>query len=77
MSDGTHEAMIIAILVIVALIFVFQFEMYRNMLAIVAFHTPEAAPPMNLRWSNSFLSKKSKKQSNDALSNESAKYNNK
>ena len=50
------EPILIAVLVIVALIFLFQIELYRNMLAILMFYSPEAAPPMELRFSQSFLS---------------------
>lgn len=54
MSD-VSEPIIIAILVIVALIFLFQIELYRNMLALLVYNSPEAAPPLELRFSQSFL----------------------
>lgn len=54
MSD-VSEPVVIAILVIVGLIFLFQIELYRNMLALMAYNTPEAAPPLELRFSQSFL----------------------
>jgi len=47
----------IAILVIVVLVFLFQIELYRNLLSILTFYSPEAAPPAELRFSGSFLSR--------------------
>lgn len=52
------EAIVIAILVIVTLIFIFQIELYRNMLMIIMYNSPEAAPPLELRFSQSFLKAK-------------------
>lgn len=49
------QPIVIAVLVLVTLIFLFQIEMYRNMLALLAYNTPEAAPPLELRFSQSFL----------------------
>ena len=46
---------LIAVLVIVSLLFLFQIELYRNMLAILMYYSPEAAPPIELRFSQSFL----------------------
>ena len=48
--------LIIVILVIVCLSFLFQIELYRNILAIVAYYSPESPPPPELRFSTSFLS---------------------
>lgn len=56
MSD-VSEAIVIAILVIVCLIFMFQVELYRNMLMVIMYNSPEAAPPLELRFSNSFVKK--------------------
>ena len=61
MSD-VSEAIVIAILVIVCLIFIFQIELYRNMLMIIMYNSPEAAPPLELRFSQSFT-KTNKKES--------------
>lgn len=49
------ESILIAVLVIVCLIFLFQFELYRNLLAVMNYYSPEPAPPMELRFSQSFL----------------------
>lgn len=49
------EPILIAILVIVSLVFLFLIEIYRNMLSILMYYAPEAAPPMELRFSQSFL----------------------
>ena len=49
------ETLTIIILVIVALTLVFQIELYRNILHILTYYTPEAAPPKVLRQSDSFL----------------------
>lgn len=54
MTD-VSEPIVIAVLVIVALIFLFQIELYRNMLALLAYNSPEAAPPLELRFSQSFI----------------------
>jgi hypothetical protein len=51
-----NDAMIISILVIVILILLFLVEIYRNLLNLLAFYSPEAAPPAELRFSPSFLS---------------------
>lgn len=49
------DALIIATLVMVGLVFLFQIELYRNMLALLNYNSPEAAPPLELRFSQSFL----------------------
>jgi len=59
MSD-TSESLIIAVLIIVALMFLLQIELYRNMLSVINYYAPEAAPPMELRFSQTFLDKKMK-----------------
>jgi hypothetical protein len=54
MSD-LSESILIAVLVIVILMFLLQIELYRNMLAIVAYNSNEAAPPLDLRFTKSFI----------------------
>jgi len=57
MSD-VDQGILIAVLVIVCLIFIFQIELYRNILAIMVYYSPDAPPPAELRLSSSFLSSK-------------------
>ncbi len=49
------DAILIAILVIVCLILLFQVELYRNVLGILVYYSPEAPPPNELLF-NSFFS---------------------
>lgn len=63
MNNDTQDTMIICILVFVVLIFLFQIELYRNMLELVSYYAPEAIPPLELRVSrNSFLKPHMKKR---------------
>jgi len=54
MSDQT-EALIIAVLVIVCLMLLFQVEIYRNILALVGHYVQESPLPPELRFSSTFL----------------------
>lgn len=57
MTDVSNSLNIV-ILVVVVLVFLFQIELYRNLLSILTYYSPEAAPPAELRFSGSFLSRK-------------------
>jgi len=57
MSD-VDQGILIAVLVVVCVIFIFQIELYRNILAIMVYYSPDAPPPAELRLSSSFLSSK-------------------
>ena len=54
----TVEALLIAVLVLVSIMFLFQIELYRNLLAVLAYYRVDASPPVHLRFSGSFLGKK-------------------
>lgn len=60
MSDES-DAILIAVLVIVCVIFIFQIEMYRNILALATYYTQDSPLPPELRFSASFLGPSSKK----------------
>jgi len=75
MAD-VNDAMVIAILVIVILILLFQVELYRNLLNLLSFYSPEAAPPAELRFSPSFLSApKTTKKGTESLTSKVATKN--
>lgn len=57
-----NEAITIAILVIVCVILLFQVELYRNILNIMSFHSPEAPPPRSLLYSGFLSTNKQKPQ---------------
>lgn len=54
MSD-VDQGLLIAVLVVVCILLLFQLELYRNILAIMVYYSPEAPPPSELRTSTSFL----------------------
>lgn len=49
------ENLVIAILVLVGLLFLFQIEIYRNVLIVTTNYMPETPPPQQLRLPTSFL----------------------
>jgi hypothetical protein len=49
------DAMLIAILVIVSVMFLFQIEMYRNLLSLAHYYAQDSPLPPELRFSASFL----------------------
>lgn len=49
------ETLLIAVLVIVCIMLLFQFELYRNILNILVYYSPDAPPPSELRFSTSFF----------------------
>lgn len=53
---STEETLIISTLAVVVLILVLQIELYRTLLNLLQFYSPEAPPPAELRFSPSFLS---------------------
>ena len=56
----TTLAICISILVIVSFILLFLIEIYRKILNIFEFYSPEAPPPLDFRFSNSFIDSKHK-----------------
>jgi len=56
MLTEAQDTMLICVLVFVVLIFIFQIELYRQLLTVTSYYAPEAIPPLELRVSrNSFL----------------------
>lgn len=56
--------LLVAILVIVSIILLFQFEQYRKIMGIFTFYTYDPPPPKELNVVSSFLNKKYHKSSN-------------
>lgn len=49
------ETLLIVILVVVVIIVIFLIEIYRNILGLMDYYTPEVKPPKNLEISQTFL----------------------
>lgn len=56
------EILVITCLVLIVCLFLFQVEVYRNVLMLCDFYKPQIAPDPSLRFSDSFLSSAPKRK---------------